>query len=153
MSGLAHMSSFRTTRRPPANNSLQRTAGSHLVIYPVVSLLVPICPPPLKSSVGRLPFMELTSPIWNLKSPRCPCCEGEGALCFSSCPSCGCVVLVCDEVGSVFPNLQDLTRAACGAVDDGSVLCPSCEQTAVSDFRHSTSEEVQRLGFGVGEYE
>jgi hypothetical protein len=103
--------------------------------------------------LGYITRMEITQPIWHLKTPRCECCSGQGALCFSTCPRCGAVVLVCDEVGTVFPNPRDLSQAVQCGFDDPSCKCPGCELVALADFRHSTSEEIQRLGFQTGEYE
>ena len=56
--------------------------------------------------------MDLLKPVWSLKTPRCSCCNEQGALCFSTCPNCKYVVLVCDEVGSVYPNPKDLSGTA-----------------------------------------
>ena len=97
--------------------------------------------------------MEIAAPIWRLKAPRCVCCDGEGALCFFTCPRCAHLLLICDEVGTVFPDPKELTQAADRAIDDQSYLCPNCGEVAVSDFRHSTSEEIQVSGFLAGEYE
>ena len=104
--------------------------------------------------VGRLRYsMEIVDPIWCLKTPRCPCCDEQGTLCFSTCPRCAHIILVCNEVGTVFPNPKDLAQAGGGDNDATSSSCPNCGKVAVSGFRHSTSEEIKRLGFRVGEYE
>ena len=50
------------------------------------------------------------STTWCLKTPRCECCDEQGALCFSTCPNCEHIVLICDEVGTVFTNPKDLTQ-------------------------------------------
>ena len=97
--------------------------------------------------------MNIVSPTWCLKTPRCECCSEQGALCFSTCPNCGYVILVCDEVGTVFPNPKNLTEAIYGAIDTPSYLCPNCKAVSLSEFRDSTSEEIQNLGFVAGEYE
>jgi hypothetical protein len=97
--------------------------------------------------------MNLLNPVWSLRTARCNCCNGQGALCFATCPSCGYVVLVCDEVGTVFPNPKELTKAIYGIFDDPSFLCPSCDKTALPDFKDSTSDEIQQLGFTANDYE
>ena len=96
--------------------------------------------------------MEISNPIWQLKSPRCNCCSEQGALCFFTCPNCEYIILVCDEVGTVFPKPKDLTEATYGAIDS-PYLCPNCERVKLSDFRNSTGEEIQDLGFTANEYE
>lgn len=96
--------------------------------------------------------MKVVDPVWQLKASRCDCCAGQGALCFSSCPACGAVVLVCDEVGTVFPNPFDLSQAVQCGLDDPSCKCPGCAQIAVSAFRNSTWEEIRRLGFNPDQY-
>ena len=97
--------------------------------------------------------MEFVSPTWSLRNPRCNCCSEQGALCFSTCPNCNQVVLVCDEVGTVFPNPKDLTQAIYGAIDSSSYVCPNCEKISFSEFKNSTSVEIRKLGFVVGDYE
>jgi hypothetical protein len=62
-------------------------------------------------------------------------------------------VLVCDEVGTVFPNPRDLTQATYGALDIPSYFCPNCGKISISEFKNSTGQEIQKLGFTVGEYE
>jgi len=103
--------------------------------------------------VGRpLRMVEVKSPVWCLKDRRCDCCTGEGILCFETCPRCGWVVLVCDEVGRVYPQPGDLTLGPHGDIADPSYVCPNCGDVAASDFRNSTAAEIQQLGFRIGEY-
>jgi hypothetical protein len=96
--------------------------------------------------------MEITSPVWSLRVPRCPD-DKQGALCFSSCPGCGEILLICDEVGHAFQNLRDLGGDSFGTIDDPLTLCPRCGEVPLSGFRNSASEEIQGLGFAVDEYE
>lgn len=91
--------------------------------------------------------MDLLNPVWSLKTPRCSCCSEQGALCFATCPNCNYIVLICDEVGSVYPNPKDLSQGIYGAFDDSTFLCPKCGETPLSDFRDSRSDEIQSLGF------
>jgi hypothetical protein len=97
--------------------------------------------------------MEIVSPTWWLKNRRCDCCSEQGALCFSTCPNCSQVILICDEVGTVFPNPTDLTQAIYGAIEATSYVCPSCKKVSFAGFRNSTSDEIQNLGFVAGDYE
>jgi hypothetical protein len=95
--------------------------------------------------------MEIHKPVWRLKR-ACPCCKQGSSLAFSTCPACGHILLVCEEVGSVFRDSRDLSSPI-GAVDDAAVVCPSCRGVAVSEFRDSMADEVQQLGFQEDEYE
>jgi hypothetical protein len=96
--------------------------------------------------------MNFVNPIWELKT-RCNCCDGNGELCFSTCPECNNVVLICAEVGTVYPNPKNLTQSIFGASLEPSFLCPHCGKSEVSDFRDSNSDEIQQLGFTPDEYQ
>src|SRR5215813_9783107 len=101
--------------------------------------------------------MEIGPPYFRLKGRRCPCdCGGEGSLVFISCPSCHHVALACDEIGTVFPNPRDLSRASCGSwlLASGSrANCPGCDKAPLTEFWYSTGDEVQSIGFLPSEYE
>lgn len=92
--------------------------------------------------------MQFDQPICYLRTPRCACCSGQGALCFSACPACGTVVLVCEEAGTVHLDIRDLDRAVYAGLDDPACLCPGCSAVPVSGFRNATAAEVQQLGLG-----
>lgn len=96
--------------------------------------------------------MDLLNPVWSLKTPRCSCCSEQGALCFATCPNCSYVLLICDEVGTLHPNPKDLSQGSYGAFDAPSFLCPNGAETQLSDFRDSTSDKVQSLGFTPNDY-
>src|SRR6476619_4493935 len=71
-------------------------------------------------------MVEIHQPEWRVKGRRCPCaCGGEGALVFISCPSCGQISLICDEVGTVFPNPRDLDKGPLlsGLIDLSDDIC------------------------------
>lgn len=97
--------------------------------------------------------MNIDDPAWRLKSPRCECCSGEGWLCFATCPNCGHVVLVCDEVGTVFPDPRDLENATYGGLEHPGCVCSKCGTIRVANFRDSTAEEIQALGYAPDEYQ
>ena len=107
----------------------------------------------IHNSTLKNQYMNIVSPTWCLKTPRCECCDEQGVLCFSTCPNCGYVVLICDGFGTVFPNPNDLSKAIYNAVDTPSYVCPDCEKISFTKFRDSTSDEIQKLGFVVGSYE
>lgn len=97
--------------------------------------------------------MKIITPIFSLRSPRCECCSNQGALCFSTCPNCGKIVLVCDEVGTTFFDLNNLNKAIYDGLNDPSCICPQCKQVHIDSFRNSTGEEIQAIGFSTSEYE
>ena len=119
-------------------------------------------------SSGRLPFsvvsrrecltfgrwldMETRKPSWELAHERCPCCDGQGELVFSKCPSCGLVVLICAEVGSVFEVKSGKRGDEIGWSFGDAPLCRACTKARYEDFVGATWEEIQALGFKPGDY-
>lgn len=97
--------------------------------------------------------MQIDNPTWRLKSPRCECCSGQGWLCFATCRNCGHIALVCDEVGTVFPDPSNLEEATYGGLDDPRCVCSACREIKVADFRDSTADEIQSLGYSPDDYE
>ena len=91
--------------------------------------------------------MEIRAPKWELVKERCPCCDGNGELVFSTCPKCGDLVLICAEVSSVF-TIEGKNR---GAVVSGD-QCRKCTAVHYEDFRDATWQEIQSLGFVAGDY-
>jgi hypothetical protein len=79
--------------------------------------------------------------------------RGEGFLAFRACPSCAATVLVCDEVGTVFPDPQAVAR---GDADlprhEPRDACARCGGHRFDEFRPATPDEVQALGFGPDSY-
>ena len=97
-------------------------------------------------------MINIDKPGFSLISPRCNCCSEQGALCFSSCTGCGQIVLVCDEVGTVFVDRHNLEQGVYGGLEDDSCVCPKCQRVHVSDFRNSTGDEIQALGYSATQY-
>lgn len=101
--------------------------------------------------------MDLRAPSWKLKKTRCTCiCGGEGFLYLITCPSCGHIAAVCDEVGTVYPNPLDLSKPEedCGYISNlTSFPCPKCGKAELRDFRNSTPDEIQAIGLVPGDYE
>jgi hypothetical protein len=62
--------------------------------------------------------------MWYVVEPRCPCCNGQGDLCFSACPECGHVVLICAEVGTAF---EVDAATIIGDLSDTAAVCPRCQ--------------------------
>src|ERR1051325_4351529 len=91
--------------------------------------------------------MESGRTIWELREGRCSHCYGTGALYFSTCPACGHVVLICDEVGHVYPRPHDIAQVADRLFNDRLCLCPNCGKVSLPEFRDSTLDEIERSGF------
>jgi hypothetical protein len=88
--------------------------------------------------------MQIDPPNWYLNQ-ECPC-RGEAGPDFSTCPTCGFVVLICGELGIVY----EISDKRCGAVlarfgTEGT--CPKCAASEYSNFRNSSSDEIRSLGF------
>src|SRR5207247_10587588 len=98
---------------------------------------------------GEADEVKVSSPTWELCSP-CPCC-GQGGLEFSSCRRCHNVVLICAEVGTVFPDPHDLTCTLAQSSND-EVKCPSCGSASVADYENATSDQIRALGFTPDQY-
>ncbi|KAB8142216.1 hypothetical protein F8S13_14585 [Chloroflexia bacterium SDU3-3] len=94
--------------------------------------------------------MRFNPPEWHLRE-RCPCCTGQGELLFIACPACGGVLLVCDEIGLVYPAASSV-----GAWTGLSWLeddrCPSCDKVRLADFPPASSDQILALGIQYGEY-
>jgi hypothetical protein len=96
--------------------------------------------------------VEIDPPVCQLKNQRCECCSGQGALCFYSCVGCGHIDLICDEVGTTFHDARNLEVAVYGGLEDPTCVCPNCRKVHIAEFRPSTSEEIQGMGFMPEEY-
>jgi hypothetical protein len=62
----------------------------------------------------------------------------------------GLVVLICDEVSTVFAISGKRCGPRIGWWDKNT--CPECGENTFSRFRLSTSDEIRALGFQPGEY-
>src|SRR5262245_17792587 len=96
--------------------------------------------------------MKIKKPKFTLNAP-CPICEQGSSLVFLTCPSCGTVIIACDEEGSVFPDPQDLSQTAnysCDPWISTTTHCLQCDATR--EFRFSSGEEIQNLGFSAADY-
>ena len=104
--------------------------------------------------------MLFVRPYWNLSGVDCPCGCGasRSPLTFLTCPSCSNVVLSCDDSQALYAPPREVASGEdfvtlAEPFGSADVLCPVCQSTTLSDYRPSTSEEVQALGFEPGEYE
>ena len=96
--------------------------------------------------------MEIRLPTWSLRNERCPCCGGQGELCFSACPECVRLVLVCAEAGTVFADVRAASRRPYGSLDDKACVCPGCRRVSISLFRDASDQEIQAAGFTPADY-
>ena len=102
--------------------------------------------------MDRCDSMDIKPPTWSLRNERCSCCAGQGELCFSICPACGQLVLVCAEVGTVFSALGAGIRRRLGSLEDASCVCPGCHEVPIARFRDASSEEILAAGFTTTDY-
>jgi hypothetical protein len=93
--------------------------------------------------------VEIDPPDWYLNE-TCPCCD-QGGLTFSTCPTCGLVVLLCAEINTVYAISGQRCGPAIGWFDSEQA-CSNCGTSKYSSFRSSTSEEIRALGFRPGDY-
>jgi hypothetical protein len=94
--------------------------------------------------------MKVVPPMWELRAP-CPCC-GQGGLWFATCPACHHVVLICADLGTVFPDPRDLARPSPQPYG-GDAACPSCGVAPLREYLSATSDQIQALGFALDEYQ
>lgn len=70
---------------------------------------------------------------------------------FSRCPACHAVVLICAECGIAY-TIQDKRPGTEIGDTSGATRCNSCGGPFQHEFSPATAEEIQALGFAVGEY-
>ncbi|MDN7133709.1 hypothetical protein JNO04_15290 [Halomonas sp. MC140] len=90
--------------------------------------------------------MKIVAPSWFIKGKVCPCC-GQGNPEFFSCPSCGHIVLVCLENGTIFPEPRNMNTSM-----QSANLCIECRAVSFVNFKSATDEQLVKLGY-AGEYE
>ena len=96
--------------------------------------------------------MRVSKPKFTLNR-ICPVCQQASSLFFLTCPSCGKVIMACDEDGTVFasqPSLNDQANYPCDAWVSTVTKCPHCE--SVREFQYSSDVEIQRLGIAPADY-
>ncbi len=97
--------------------------------------------------------MEVSQPIWYLKKTDCPVCNGQGRLEFSACPDCHTIILICEEEGSIFTNLNLQTLSnVFGNLFDKDLVCPNCKKVEIQSFLSATSSQIKGLGLSEKEY-
>lgn len=94
--------------------------------------------------------MNISRPNWRFASAQCSYCA-EGELIFSTCPSCGLVVVVCAECSTVYDLEEKRVGREVGDLT-GDTLCHNCASSRHNDFHLSTDEEIRNRGFVFGEY-
>lgn len=96
--------------------------------------------------------MRIGRPKFTLNR-NCPVCEQGTSLLFLTCPSCGKVIMACDEEGTVFvspPSLADQATYPCDPWVSTITRCPACK--TVQEFYYSSGEEIQNLGINPTDY-
>ena len=90
--------------------------------------------------------MQIDSPSWQLKQV-CPCCN-QGYLILHTCISCGKIVAICEEVGTIFQDPFNITEES---IHDFDNKCPNCKSE--KSFRLSKDFELINFGLTTKEYE
>ena len=78
---------------------------------------------------------------------ECPACRQGPTLVFLTCPSCGLVVLACDEAGCVYADplkLDDMWSASCDVWMSTTTECPRCRR--IQEFSYSTIADILASG-------
>jgi DNA-directed RNA polymerase subunit RPC12/RpoP len=71
---------------------------------------------------------------------------------FSACPTCGSVVLICAEVGTVFEIRERHAGSLLGDSVAAEDVCSKCGRSMYSDFRSATPDEILAVGFQPEDY-
>ncbi|MEM1209677.1 MAG: hypothetical protein AAGI54_10455 [Planctomycetota bacterium] len=90
-----------------------------------------------------------------LKDRPCPCdCDENGVLALMCCPECGKLILVCDEIGNAFDNLQDpLDSLPLVICRSGNQRCPQCGTARLSDFLCADRQALLEGGLSLDLFE
>ena len=98
--------------------------------------------------------MESDHPLI-VRGRRCPCdCDENGALIYLRCPGCANIILLCDEIGNVFDNLDDpLASLPLVIWRSSGQHCPGCQTVLLTNFELATDQDLTRLGIGPDKYE
>ncbi|MEM0914884.1 MAG: hypothetical protein AAGB29_12625 [Planctomycetota bacterium] len=90
-----------------------------------------------------------------LKDRPCPCdCDQNGVLAVVCCPECGKLILVCDEIGNAFDNLQDPLDSLPLVIWGGTgQKCPTCGSVLLSDFPCADLQALLDGGLSLDEVE
>jgi hypothetical protein len=110
----------------------------------------------LPTMVDSTPNFVMKKPdIFIVRGKRCPCiCDENGVLVFLACPNCGRLILVCDEVGNAFDNLDNLLNSNPLVVSPHSEQnCPQCEQAPLNSFRLAEETDLRKAGISEKRYE
>ena len=89
--------------------------------------------------------------MFTVKDKRCPCdCDENGALAYLACPSCRKVVLVCDEIGNVFDNLEHpLDSLPLVIWRKTGQFCPQCSKVLLADFEAASEADLVAHGVNL----
>jgi hypothetical protein len=61
-------------------------------------------------------------------------------------------LLVCDEVGTVYPDPKNLEATLYPGTKVFEDVCPNCKIAPLSEFLDASADEIQDAGFQRGEY-
>ena len=91
--------------------------------------------------------MKIDHPIWHLRMP-CSVCGQGSALALSACPTCGDIVVVCDEEGSYLPDPRATESRDVSSLSWGTTKCANCRSVLVAQFEPAAGVAI----FGTRRY-
>lgn len=98
--------------------------------------------------------MKITRHIIYLKK-LCPVCQQGMSLFPCYCPICNCIIVICDEEGTIFTDINNIIEE--NTLDqlfpyDKEVMCPSCGKVPLVKFKDIEKENILKLGFHESEF-
>lgn len=92
--------------------------------------------------------MEIREPVWCL-TRTCPVCDQGSCLVIVACPRCGHLAVACDEEGTFFGTLAEVSVPE---TVHPSATCLGCGLVPWDDFVPATDTQVRHAGLRPGEY-
>lgn len=97
----------------------------------------------------RRDVVKVREPVWTM-TRLCPVCEQGSCLAFRACPSCGQLVVRCEEEGTVFLEPRNLEGGPSARSD--SAKCPGCGGWPIVEFKPASDVAIRAAGFSSVEY-
>jgi hypothetical protein len=93
--------------------------------------------------------VKVREPVWTM-TRLCPVCEQGSCLAFVACPSCGRIIIRCEEEGSVFLDPRNLASRSFARTD--ADVCPSCTGRSIAEFSPASDAAIRAAGFSTAEF-
>lgn len=79
---------------------------------------------------------------------ECTACRGQGLLLFTACPSCGAILVVCDECDSTWSDAARIAVELSAPADGSWPTCSECSKT-IPPNSDATPEQIERAFPGL----